>query len=94
MKESLEKALARRFHIYVQNPNNEVPFTIFRFECGPGWVPLLIEFAQTAERLDVYDVQIGQIKEKWDALRIYFTAAGLDQDALEDIALDLPSLIK
>ena len=89
MKETLEKALANRFPIYLQNPDCEVLFTAFGFECGPGWVPFLVEFAQAAESLDVYDVQISQIKEKWHSLRIYFTAAGLDQDILEDIALDI-----
>lgn len=89
MKKLLEEALATRFHIYLKDPDCESLYTAFGFECGPGWVPLLIEFALAAENLDVHDVQISQIKEKWHTLRIYFTAGGLDQDVLDDIALDI-----
>ena len=84
----LEKALARRFHIY-KTDEEQTMFNMFTFDCGPGWVPLLIEFARAAERLDVCDVQITQIKEKWNTLRIYHLAGGPDQDELNDLALDI-----
>jgi hypothetical protein len=88
MDDVLEKALARRFHIYKTDEENTL-FNMFTFDCGPGWVPLLIEFARAAERLDVCDVLITQIKEKWNTLRIYHSAGGLDQDELNDLALDI-----
>lgn len=34
-------------------------------------------------------MQIDQNKEKWNTLSIYHSAAGTDQDKLEDIALDI-----
>lgn len=92
MDETLEQALAKRFPVYKRNKDeltHETLFKWFGFECGPGWVPLLIEFAQSAESLDIFNVQIDQIKEKWDTLRIYYSAGGHDQEKLEDIALDI-----
>lgn len=92
MDEVLEQALARRFHVYKRDGDglaNEPLFKSCSFDCGPGWVPLLIEFAQSAERLDVCHVQIDQIKEKWNTLRIYYSAGGADQDKLDDIASDI-----
>lgn len=89
MNKEVEDALGGRFRIFKREEEYSTLFSLFGTECGPGWVPLLIEFAEAAEVLDVHDVQISQIKEKWHSLRIYFTASGLDQDVLEDIALDI-----
>lgn len=89
MKKSLQDALSVRFPIYVRDPDRECLYTAFGFECESGWVPLLIEFAKAAEMLDVQNVQIDQVKEKWHTLRIYFTSVGPDDDVLEDIAEDI-----
>lgn len=92
MDEILEQALAKSFPIYESNKGelaNDTLLNTVGFDCGPGWVPLLIEFAQSAECLDIFNVHISQIKEKWNTLRIYYSAEGIDQQKLEEIALDI-----
>lgn len=85
LDKKLEQSLGKCFPFFRRSKDNETLFNTFGFECGPGWVPLLIQFAESTESLDIYNVKIFQIKEKWDSLRIYYEAGGLDQDILENI---------
>lgn len=91
MGDAVEQVLAKHFPIYQSRGEltDETQLDTVGFDCGPGWVPLLIEFAQSAECLDIFNVQISQIKEKWNTLCIYYSADGIDQQNFEETALDI-----
>lgn len=93
MHGNLEVELAKRFSFFSNevSSKDDTPnlFQAFGFECGPGWVPLLIEFGEAVESMQIDHVEISQIKEKFNSLRIYFSAAGGDADVLYKLVDDL-----
>ena len=89
MDTQLEQLLADKHPIFDRSRSPDTPFNYLGFECGPGWGPLLDEFATKAETLDLETLVICQAKEKFWHLIIYFDATGKDEDAMEDLAIDI-----
>lgn len=54
------------------------PYELFGVECGPGWAGL---YQPLIDLCNIYNVKIGQIKEKFGGLRFYTLEADprLDQ---------------
>lgn len=86
MDERLEMAMGKRFPMFARSGQDGEDLTLYQaygFECGPGWIPLLIEFGETVKRMDLHKVIILQVKEKFNDLRIYYSVEGPDADALD-----------
>lgn len=52
------------------------------FECGPGWHPLIKDALTKLEALDIPNLAVLQVKEKFGGLRIYLSS---DNDETEAI---------
>ncbi|MEH6628501.1 MAG: hypothetical protein V7739_18840 [Motiliproteus sp.] len=68
----LEIALATKYSLFQRGADN-YSYDVYGLQCGPGWLSLLLEFAEKTEELDA-KVRLHQIKEKFNRLRIYYEA--------------------
>ncbi len=51
------------------SPGRErMPFPMFGFECGPGWLELLVP---ALEYMEQHGIRVDQVKEKFGGLRLY-----------------------
>ncbi|WP_420598307.1 hypothetical protein [Neptuniibacter sp.] len=87
MNQEIEKLLADKFPIYQRDENIPSCFNYWGFECGDGWIPLLCDFADEVNNLNLNHFRIEQIKEKYFRLIIYIDAEGANSDiaAAEDL---------
>jgi NADH pyrophosphatase NudC (nudix superfamily) len=51
------------------------PFELFRYEIGPGWMPVV---TKAVAALEAHGAKIVQVKEKFGGLRIYFDYQDVD----------------
>ncbi len=67
---------------------SEIPIPI-----GPGWLPLVADFAEFAarelERYPVHMISVGQFKEKYGSIRIYFYLRSENGEPTNRTLLDL-----
>lgn len=75
MNLDVEKELIEKHPKLFENVGQQGSCMNFGIECGPGWESII---RSVCESLDGRDVRFDQIKEKWGALRIYFTASAED----------------
>lgn len=75
MNPDVEKELFEKYPKLFANVGQPMSCMNFGIECGPGWDKII---RSVCECLEDRDVRFDQIKEKWGALRIYFTASADD----------------
>lgn len=75
MNPDVEKELIEKHPKLFENVGQPMSCMNFGIECGSGWESII---RSTCDCLDGRDVRFDQIKEKWGALRIYFTASAED----------------
>lgn len=82
----LEDALACRYPMFTRHVPSTNVWDDWGLQVGPGWIPLLVEFADTATALCA-SVRIEQVKEKLYALRLYcqITPSDGTDDRLYDL---------
>lgn len=56
-------------------------FSLFGFECGPGWFDLLKDLIIEIKALGLKDLRVSQVKQKFGTLRFY---TNWTTDELED----------
>lgn len=85
MNQDIEKLLADKYQIYQRDESTPSCFNYWGFECGDGWLPLLCDFANEVNKLNLTHFKVEQIKEKYFRLIIYIEADGVDVAVAEDL---------